>query len=149
MKLHHRESFYFSVVETTAPDPSSFQPAMNRIPRNSLDSSNGGFAHPFDAQGSDFIKGGATVLESIIGHPGRGAEGLPTSPALVATTLSPPSPVETVTDNASCSGFSRPRASPVWTAETLHGLWKLVRSDRLELSLKLYHAGELQLAHQQ
>jgi hypothetical protein len=100
---------------------------MDRIPGNFLDPSDGRFTHAFDAQSRDFIKSGAPVLESIIGPRGRGAECLPTSSALVATTLSPPSPVETVADNASCSEFSRPRASPVWTAETLHRSWTLWR----------------------
>jgi len=49
----------------------------------------------------------------------RGVDGIGST----AITLSPPGSVETVTDNTSCSGFSRPRASPVWTAETLHSLW--------------------------
>ena len=100
---------------------------MDRIPSDSLDTSNGRFAHAFDAQSRDFIKSGGPVLESIIGCPDRRAESLPTSPALVATTLSPPSLVETVTDDASGSGFSRPRAPPVWTAETLHRSWTLSR----------------------
>ena len=49
------------------------------------------------------------------------------------------------------SSLSRQRALPVWTAETLHGSWTLVdsRTDGLELSLKLYHARELQLGYQQ
>src|SRR5687768_11032585 len=67
---------------------------------NSLDPSDSRFAYAFDAQSRDFIKSGATVLESIIGCPARRAECLPTSSAPVATTLSPPSLEETVTDNA-------------------------------------------------
>jgi hypothetical protein len=94
---------------------------------NSLGSSNGRFAHPFDAQSCDFIKSGEPVLESVIGCLARRAKGLTTTSALVATTLPTPSLVETVTDNASCSGFSRPRASPVWTAETLDRSWTLSR----------------------
>src|SRR4029453_13375672 len=100
---------------------------MNRIASYWLDPGDSRFAHAFDAQSRDFIKSGAPVLESIIRCAGRRAECLPTSSALVATTLSPPSRIETVTDNASCCGFSRPRASPVWTAEKLHRLWTLSR----------------------
>ena len=66
------------------------------------------------------------------------------------TTLSPRGFVETVPDNTSCSGFPRPRASPVWTAETLDSS-DLVEgsSGGLELSCKLYHAGESQVGYQQ
>ena len=32
LKLHYRESFYFSVVEATTPGGCSFKPAMDRIP---------------------------------------------------------------------------------------------------------------------
>jgi hypothetical protein len=64
LKLLDGEPIYFSIVEATTPDSGFFQPAMNRIPGNSLDSSNGGFAHPFDAQGSDFIKGGASPSDA-------------------------------------------------------------------------------------
>jgi hypothetical protein len=82
-----------------------------------------------DAQSRDFIKGGAPELESMIMHTGVRAERLPADPALVSTTLPPRGLVETVTDNASGSGFSRPRASPVWTAETLHSSRTLSRVD--------------------
>ena len=46
---------------------------------NSLGSSNGRFAHPFDAQSCDFIKSGEPVLESVIGCPARRAKGLTTT----------------------------------------------------------------------
>jgi hypothetical protein len=108
LKLHHREFFYFSVVETTAPDPGSFQPAMDCIPGDSLTRANGRLVQTLDTERRDFIEGSATVLKSIIGCPGRRVECLPTSWALVATTLPPLSLVETVTDNASCNEFSRP-----------------------------------------
>ena len=98
---------------------------MNRIPGDSLDSSDGRLVQAFDTESGDFIKGGAPVLESIIGCPGCRAECLPTSPALVATTLPPPGRVEAVANDGSGSGFSRARAVPVWTAETLHGSWTL------------------------
>ena len=42
-------------------------------------------------------------------------------------------------------------ATAVWTAETLHGWWTLCTPEPMgvKLSLKLYHAGQLQLDHQQ
>jgi hypothetical protein len=100
---------------------------MDRVPGNSLDPSNGRFVRTFDTQSRDFIKGGSPELKSIVGCSGVRAEGLPANPALVSTTLPPPGLVETVTDNASGSGFSQPQASPVWTAETLHSSWILSR----------------------
>jgi hypothetical protein len=42
--------------------------------------------YALDTERGDFIKGGTTVLESIIRCPGCRAEGLSTSPTLVATT---------------------------------------------------------------
>jgi hypothetical protein len=120
LKLYHRESFYFSVVETTAPGSCSFQPAMNRIPGDSLDSSNGRLVQTLDAEGGDFIKGSVPVLESIIRCPGRRAECLPTSSALVATTLPAPSRVEAVANDGSDVASSRGRTMLVGTAETLH-----------------------------
>ena len=118
---------------------------MNRIPGDSLDSSDGRLIEAFDTEGGHFIKECAPMLESIIGCPGGRAKSPSTSPALVATTLSPSSPVETVTDNVSCSGFSRPRASPVWTAQTLHQFVDLIegRGRAFDLSLKPYHEDEL------
>jgi hypothetical protein len=45
-------------------------PAMDRIPGDALDSSDGRLVQTLDTEGGDFIKGGATVLESIIRRPG-------------------------------------------------------------------------------
>ena len=129
LKLRNGEALYCSIVEATTPGGCSFQPAMDRIPGNSLDSSDGRFVHTFDAQSRDFIESGPPVLKSMVGCTSVRAEGLPARPALESTTLPTPGLVETVTDNASCSGFSRPRASPVWTAETLHSSWALSRVD--------------------
>jgi hypothetical protein len=121
LNLHHRESFYFSIIETTTAAGCLFQPTMNRIPGNSLDSSNGGLDETFDTEGGHFIKGGATVLESVIQCSGGRAECLSTSPALVATTLPRPSRVKAVANDGSDVAFSRGRAVPIGTAETLHG----------------------------
>ena len=77
LKLHHREPFIFRSLKRRHQIGCSFKPAMDRIPGNSLDSSNGRFAHAFDAQSRDFIKSGAPVLESIIRCPGRRANVFP------------------------------------------------------------------------
>jgi hypothetical protein len=74
----------------------------------------------FTPSGGNSIKGGATVLQSIIRCPARWAERLPTNLALVATTLSRLRRVEAVTNDVTNSRLSRQRTLPVWTAETLH-----------------------------
>ena len=94
---------------------------MDRVPGNSLDSSDGRLIQAFDAERRNFIKGGSPVLESMIRCTSCRAERLPTSLALVATTLPPPGLVEAVGDDVSGSGFSQRRALAAWTAETLHG----------------------------
>jgi hypothetical protein len=58
------------MAEPTTPAGCFFQPAMNRVPGNSLGSSDGRLVHTLDTEGGNFIKGGATVLESIIKCPG-------------------------------------------------------------------------------
>ena len=85
----------------------------------------GGLVQTFDTEGGDLIKDRTPVLESMIRCPGCRAERLPTSLALVATTLSPSSLVEAMANDGSGVAFSRWRAVPVWTAETLHGSWTL------------------------
>jgi len=125
LKFYDGESLYSSIIEPTTPDPCSFQPPMNRIPGDSLDSSNGRLIEAFDTKGGDFIKRGATVLESIIRCPFCRAECLFTSLTLVATTLSPPGRVKAVANDGSDVTFSRGRAVLVGTAETLHGWWTL------------------------
>ena len=124
---------------------------MHRIPGDSLDSSNGRLVQTLDSERSDFIKCGEAVLESIISCPGCRAERLPTSLALVATTLPPPGLVEAVGDNLSGSGFFQRCALAVWTAGTLHGFWTPVDGGTagLKLSLKLYHESKLQVGDQQ
>ena len=87
---------------------------MNRIPGDSFDSSNGRLVQTFDTEGGDFIKGGATVLESIIRCPGCRAERLPTSLALVATTLSPPGLVKTMANDGSGVAIFSRESSAGW-----------------------------------
>ena len=79
------------------------------------------------------------------------AERLPTNLALVATTLSPSSPVKAMANDGPSVAFSRWRAMLVWTAETLHGSWTLstLRADGRKLSFKLYHESESQAGYQQ
>jgi hypothetical protein len=71
LKLRDGESLYISIVEATTTAGCFFQPAMNRIPGNSLDSSDGGFVQTFDTEGGDFIKDRTPMLESIV----RGTDG--------------------------------------------------------------------------
>ena len=90
----------------------------DRVPGKALEASDGGLAHAFDTtEGGNSIKGGATVLQSIIrcpaGRPAGRAERLSTNLALVATTLSPLSRVEAVANDGSDIAFSRRRAVPV------------------------------------
>jgi hypothetical protein len=125
LKLCHGEPFYFSIAEATTPVRCSFQPAMDRIPGHSHDSSHGGLVQPLDAESRHLIQDGATVLESLVRRTGIRAERLPTSPATVSTPFPPLGLVEAVENDGSGVGFSRPRALPVWTAETLHGFWIL------------------------
>jgi hypothetical protein len=56
-----------------------------------------------------------------------------------------------VANNGPCVIFFRWGAIPVWTAETLHGWWTLLRPElnALKLSPKLYHESELQVGYQQ
>jgi hypothetical protein len=123
---------------------------MHRIPGDSLDSSNGRLVQTLDTERGDFIKRGAAVLESIISCPGCRAARFPTSLALVATTLTPPSCVETMANDGSDVALSRGTAVPVGTVETLHGWWPCPRqTDGLELSLKLYQVCDLRLGYQQ
>jgi hypothetical protein len=82
---------------------------MNRIPGDALDSGNGGFVQALHTKGGYLIKRGATVLESIVGCPGRRAECLPTSLALIATTLSPPGFVKAVANDGFGVALSRGR----------------------------------------
>ena len=104
---------------------------MNRIPGNSLDPSDGGLTQTLDTEGSNLIEDRPPVLESVIGVPGGRAERLSTNLALVATMLSPPGFVESVTDDVCGGGFPGQGAWLVWTAETLHGSWTLMTLERM------------------
>jgi hypothetical protein len=97
-----------------------FEPAIDGIPGDLLDASNGGLVQAFDAEGGDLVEGRATMLESMVRRPGVGAEGLTASLASVSTTPSAFRSVEAVTHDPSGSGFSRQWAVLVCAAETLH-----------------------------
>src|SRR5262249_37615523 len=114
------------IVKATTATGCFFQPAMDRIPGNSLNSSDGRLIETFDTEEGDFIKGGETVLESVVRCPDCRAERLSTSLALVATTLSPLSRIEAVANDGSDIAFSRGRTVPVGTTETLHGFGTLL-----------------------
>jgi hypothetical protein len=125
LKLYRGEPSYLSITEATTAASCLFQPAMNRIPGNSFDSSDSRLVHTLDTESGDFIKRGVSVLESIIRGPVCRGERLPTSLALVTTTLSPPGLVEAVANDDSEVTFSRKWAVLVGTAETFHGWWTL------------------------
>jgi len=107
LKLHDGKSRCPSIVEATTGTGGPFEPAINRIPGESLHSSDRRLIQPFDAESRDFIKGRAPVLESMIGCPGCRAERLPTHLALVATTLPPSGHVEPMANDGSGVAFSR------------------------------------------
>jgi hypothetical protein len=87
LKFHSRKILDFSVVESTTAGACLLQPAMHRVPGNSFDSSDRRLVQAFDTQSSNFIQRGAAVLKSMIRCATGQAERLPTSLALVATTL--------------------------------------------------------------
>ena len=97
------------------------QPAINRIPGDSLYSSNRGLVWSLDAERGDLIKSFAPLLESIVGHAGIGTECLTASATTLSTT--PPSLgfVKSVANDVSGSAFARQWAFLVWATETLHG----------------------------
>ena len=82
-----------------------FEPAIDRIPGDSLDSCDGGLVKAFDAEGGDLVEGRAAMLQSMVRRPGVGAESLAASPASVSTALSELGLVEAVADDPSGSGF--------------------------------------------
>ena len=69
LKLCRGKPSYCSIAEATTPEGCSFQPAMDRIPGDSFDSSDGRLIQALDTEGGDFMKGATPILESIIGRP--------------------------------------------------------------------------------
>ena len=123
LKLRGPEPGCVLIVEATTGVARFFQPAIDSIPADVLDSGDRRLVQAFDAQSRNLIKGGAAVLEPIVRRPGIGAERFLACLASVSTTPSPTSLIETKTDDLSGSGFSRRQAFPVRTAETFHGFW--------------------------
>jgi len=123
LKLPQSEPSHSSIIEAPTPSCCSFQPTMHRIPGDSFGSSNSELVQTLDTEERDFIKSSAAVLQSIISCPTCRTECLPTSLALVATTLPPPGLVETIANNGSGGALFGWSVVRVWTADTLHGWW--------------------------
>jgi hypothetical protein len=98
----------------------AFEPAIDGIPADLLDTSDRRLIQAFDAEDGDLVEGRATMFESLVRRPGVGAEGLTASLASVSTTPSPFCPVEAVTHDSSGSGFPCQRAVLVCATVTLH-----------------------------
>jgi hypothetical protein len=150
LKFRDGKALNFLMTKAATAGSCSFQPTMNRIPSDSLDSSNSRLIEAFDTEGGDSVKRGPPMVESIIRCPVCRAERLSTNPTLIATTLSPPSPIEAVANDDSQTAFSGARAVRVGTAQIFHG-WRTfgdARTDNLDLSLKLYHGSKLQWGYQ-
>ena len=60
--------------------PCRLFPAPDRIPGNSFESSDGELVQDFDAENHDLIKGGATMLESMVRYQIRAERLLPANP---------------------------------------------------------------------
>jgi hypothetical protein len=108
------------IVETVTRGGCFFEPAIDGIPSNSLYPSNCGLVQSLNAEIDNIIESCASVLDSMVGCSGIGAEGFAASAATISTTTPPLSFVESVADDVSESGFSRQWTFPVWAAETLH-----------------------------
>jgi hypothetical protein len=119
LKLRGPEPGCFFIIEATAAVARFFQPAIDGIPSEALDSGDSGLVHAFNAESRNLIKGGAAVLKPIVRRPGIGAKRLLACLASVSPALSTSGLIETKTDDVSGSGVSRWRAFR--TAETLHG----------------------------
>jgi hypothetical protein len=125
--LGNGDASYFSIIESTTRGGCLFEPAIDSIPADSLYSSDCRFVQALDAESGNLIESCASVLDSMVGRAGIGAECLTASAATISTALSPVSLVEAVADDVSNPGYSRVRASLVWTAETFHCFWTLLR----------------------
>src|SRR5262249_11452369 len=108
LKLGGPEPCCFLIVEATAADAGSFQPAINRIPADALDAGNSRLVQAFDAKSGDLIKSGAAMLKSIVRSPGIGTERFLAGLASISTALSPTGLIETKTDD-----HFRKRLSPM------------------------------------
>ena len=66
LKFRDSEPGCLLIVEPTTAVARFFQPAIDGIPGNALDSSDGGLVQAFDAESCNLIKSGATMLEPIV-----------------------------------------------------------------------------------
>jgi hypothetical protein len=64
------------IVESITAFGGPYEPAIDRIPGDSLDTSDGRLVQAFDAQGGDLVEGRATMLQSMLRRRGVHAEGL-------------------------------------------------------------------------
>ena len=76
LKFRDPEPGCFLIVEATAAVARFFQPAIDGIPSDALDSGDSGLVQAFDAESRNLIKGGAAMLKPIVRSPGIGAERL-------------------------------------------------------------------------
>jgi len=74
LKLRGPEPGCLLIVEATAVVARFFQPAIDSIPADVLDSGDSRLVQAFDAESRNLIKGGAAMLEPIVRRPGIGAE---------------------------------------------------------------------------
>ena len=70
LKLGGPEPSCSLIVEVTAVVARLFQPAIDGIPADVLDSGDSRLVQAFDAESRNLIRGGATVLEPIVRRPG-------------------------------------------------------------------------------
>jgi len=105
LKFRDGKALNFLTTKSATAGSCSFQPTMNRIPGDTLDSSNSRFVHTLDTEGGDSVKRGPPMVESIIRCPDCRAERLSTNPTLIATMLSPSGLVEAVSNDGSGNVF--------------------------------------------
>jgi hypothetical protein len=87
LKLRGPEPGCLFIIEATATVSRFFQPAIDGIPSEALDSGDRGLVHAFNAESRNLIRSGAAVLKPI--RPGIGAKRLLARLASVSTALSP------------------------------------------------------------
>ena len=109
------------MVESTTRGSSFFQPAIHRVPRDLLDSGDGGLVHTLDTQSGNLIEHGSAMLKAVIDRAAVPAEGNTTTLASESSALSPASFVESKTNNHGQRGIGLCQALLIWTAETFHG----------------------------
>ncbi|HEX3471406.1 MAG TPA: hypothetical protein VHT28_09495, partial [Silvibacterium sp.] len=66
LKFRDPEPSCFLIVEATATVVRFFQPAIDSIPADALDSGDGRLVQAFDAEGRNLIKGSAAMLNPIV-----------------------------------------------------------------------------------